>query len=90
MMTATTSSLLRLLFRLRGDCHGDGAVVQVIAQFWSASSVLRVASASPQYTVVTHEANIEQIVKAVKFKDDLVAAEELLSAFHLVDLSGPA
>eukprot|EP00439_Symbiodinium_sp_Y106_P064689 s2885_g10.t1 len=36
------------------------------------------------------QANIEQIVKAVKFKDDLVAAEELLSAFHLVDLLGPA
>ncbi|CAE7765998.1 unnamed protein product, partial [Symbiodinium pilosum] len=32
------------------------------------------------------QANIEQIVKAVKFKDDLVAAEQLLSAFHLVDL----
>ena len=66
------------------------AVLQVIAHLWNASSPLGIALASPQHAVVTHEANIEQIVKAVKFKDDLVAAEELLSAFHLVDLLGPA
>ena len=40
--------------------------------------------------VASGQANIEQIVKAVKFKDDLVAGEELLNAFHLVDLLGPA
>ena len=34
------------------------------------------------------QANIDQIVNAVKFKDDVVAGEELLSAFQLVDKHG--
>ena len=74
-------------------CFVLAVIVTVMVQFFKSlhtCGTLGIAFASPQHAVVTHEANIEQIVKAVKFKDDLVAAEELLSAFHLVDLLGPA
>lgn len=40
---------------------------------------------SPDECVVAMQVNIDKIVDAVKFTDDLVAGEELLRAFQLVD-----